>query len=117
MAKEGIGLQEIDAGANACSVEWCPIAGFERYVACCTYLLEDAPDARAVDKTPTPTAAGAAVPESAVEVEVEGGEMNAGAGKGQTRSGTIVVHQVGVLCFRHPFHESLACRVCRRLLY
>ncbi|CAM9984743.1 unnamed protein product, partial [Hapterophycus canaliculatus] len=42
MPDDGVTLQEIDAGANACSVEWCPIAGLERYVACSTYALESA---------------------------------------------------------------------------
>ncbi|CAN0465513.1 unnamed protein product, partial [Scytosiphon promiscuus] len=40
MGGDGVTLQEIDTGANACSVEWCPIAGFESYVACSTYALE-----------------------------------------------------------------------------
>lgn len=78
MAEDGIGLQEIDAGANACSVEWCPIAGFESYVACSTYLLES-------------TAAG---DDSVVEGGTGTQEATTGAGKGQTRSGSIVVHKV-----------------------
>lgn len=92
MADNGIGLQEIDAGANACSVEWCPVAGLESYVACSTYLLEPAADA--VDDA-------AAEQESAVKGEGEGEEVKAGAGRGQTRSGSIVVHRVGWY-FRDP---------------
>lgn len=91
--EEGTGLQEIDAGANACSVEWCPVAGLESYVACSTYLLESAPDANhAVD--------GFAGQESAEKGEGE--EMKTGATKAQTRSGSIVVHKVGV--FETPYN-------------
>lgn len=36
----GVSLQEVDTGANACSVEYCPVPGFESYVACSTYVLD-----------------------------------------------------------------------------
>lgn len=85
MADDSIGIQEIDTGANACSVEWCPIAGLESYVACSTYLLQ-----------PESAGDGTAGTEPAVEGEGEEKEVNVGAGKGQTRSGSIVVHKVGV---------------------
>lgn len=93
MIDDGVTLQEIDAGANACSVEWCPIAGLERYVACSTYALESSdpedtapPAAPGADaEGPTPTADGA-----------EGdGTVEISAGGGQTRTGSIVIHAVG----------------------
>ncbi|CAM9548127.1 unnamed protein product [Choristocarpus tenellus] len=36
-------LHEMDAGANACSVEWCPVTGLDHFVACATYLLNENP--------------------------------------------------------------------------
>ena len=33
-------LQDIEVGENACSVEYCPVAGLGTYVACSTYALE-----------------------------------------------------------------------------
>lgn len=86
------GLQEIDAGANACSVEWCPIAGLESYVACSTYLLESASGDAAAD---TDAAVGGLAGQESAE-KGKGEEVQAGSAKGQTRSGSIVVHKVGV---------------------
>lgn len=34
-------IGELNVGANACSVEWCPTNNLESYVACSTYLLEN----------------------------------------------------------------------------
>ena len=82
MGDEGTGLQEIDAGANACSVEWCPVAGLENYVACSTYFLENGAGQDDGDGG-----------DGAVMEEVQGEETDAGVG--QTRSGSIVVHKVG----------------------
>lgn len=104
MAQDGIGLQEIDAGANACSLEWCPVTGLESYVACCTYLLETTADADA-DPTDTstspPSAAGTM---AAGQVSALKG-VKPEEGGGQTRSGSIVVHKVGL--FALPLKRSL----------
>lgn len=100
---DGATLQEIDTGANACSVEWCPIAGLESYVACSTYLLaageqddvtndteqEGSSKPHVADTACTPvgtlSATGAASDE-------ELSQQHAGAG--QKRSGSIVIHKV-----------------------
>lgn len=84
MNDNGITLQEIDAGANACSVEWCPVAGLESFVACSTYLLANADSSP--DATAPPAADDAAVKET----------TEAETGVGQTRTGSIVVHKVSV---------------------
>ncbi|CAM9192052.1 unnamed protein product [Ectocarpus fasciculatus] len=68
----GTTLQEIDAGANACSVEWCPIAGLEHYVSCATYSL-------ASDDT---------------SQDAAGHRAETRAGAAQTRTGNIVLHKL-----------------------
>ncbi len=107
---DSLGLQEIDAGANACSVEWCPIAGLESYVACSTYLLEDPERGAAGDGG---VDGDAAVKEEGQEEEAHVKEVNAGVG--QTRSGSIVVHKVGAAaghvytCRRPCVQTALPC--------
>lgn len=103
---DGTTLQQIDTGANACSVEWCPVAGLERYVACSTYLL---------DNTAPANFTNCAIPERASviqegdevtgqgdpvgEVDAARNETNDGGGIEvvQKRTGTVVVHRVGPL--------------------
>lgn len=99
------GLQEIDAGANACSVEWCPIAGLENYVACSTYLLEDPEREAARDER-------CGVKEQEGREEEEHVD-EATAGVGQTRSGSVVVHKVGAMA-GHTAYCILGWHVCRR---
>lgn len=92
---DGTTLQEIDAGANACSVEWCPISGLESYVACSTYLLDN-PSPFATTGGPDPDEAAAASSTLGVREDDAAAEANvvAGTGLGQTRTGTIVMHRV-----------------------
>lgn len=82
-------LQEIDAGANACSVEWCPTAGLEHYVSCATYSL-------ARDDTPQDAAA----PMSSED------EAGTRAGAAQTRTGSIVLHKVNGSYSSSPSTET-----------
>lgn len=107
---EGTTLQQIDTGANACSVEWCPVAGFESYVACSTYLLDNTQNADCTvqerasviqqggeltgqgDDTTTAATVGAARINNSESDDGEGG-----AGVAQKRTGTVVVHRVGPL--------------------
>lgn len=70
-------LQEIDAGANACSVEWCPTARLEHYVSCATYSLAS-----------DDTSQDAAAPMGRED------EAETRAGAAQTRTGSIVLHKV-----------------------
>lgn len=104
---DGATLQEIDTGANACSVEWCPIAGLESYVACSTYLLaageqdDDTNDTEQGSSKPhvadtACTAVGALSSTGATSDEEELSDKHAGAG--QKRSGSIVIHRVRDAC-------------------
>ncbi|CAN0520918.1 unnamed protein product [Ectocarpus sp. 12 AP-2014] len=70
-------LQEIDAGANACSVEWCPTAGLEHYVSCATYSLAS-----------DDTSQDAAAPMGSED------DTETRAGAAQTRTGSIVLHKL-----------------------
>lgn len=99
----GTTLQEIDAGANACSVEWCPVAGLESCVACSTYLLADSKSSNADAAT-----ASAAVGDAA------GKEMTGDDAVGQTRTGSIVVHKVSALpVVRYLVHGAVSSYSCR----
>lgn len=100
---DGTTLQQIDTGDNACSVEWCPVAGLESYVACSTYLLANTTPANYTN---------CAIPERASviqEGEGQGDPVGAvDAARNETndegavevvqkRTGTVVVHRVGPL--------------------
>lgn len=98
MDDNGTTLQEIDAGANACSVEWCPVARLESYVACSTYLLtkEDSNASNNAATAPASTAAAIDDDAAAMKEAAKGAAKADNAGVGQTRTGTIVVHKVSV---------------------
>lgn len=98
---DGATLQEIDTGANACSVEWCPIAGLESYVACSTYLLAVGEQGDSTEEEGSKSHVGDAAcvtvdtrssTSTAASGGGEGEEKDAGAG--QKRSGSIVIHRV-----------------------
>lgn len=92
---DGSTLQEINAGANACSMEWCPLVGLEDYVACSTYLLESNQRASISDEaSPAPSVATGDAGGHEGDRASEEGTTEAGACVGQTRTGSIVVHRV-----------------------
>lgn len=92
-------LQEIDTGANACSVEWCPVAGLESYVACSTYLLA----AGEQDDDTNDSEQGGSKPHVADSVCFGAAPHGEGvaekdASAGQKRSGRVVIHRVRYAC-------------------
>ncbi|CAM9311498.1 unnamed protein product, partial [Laminaria digitata] len=100
---DGATLQEIDTGANACSVEWCPIAGLESYVACSTYLLaageqdDDTEQAGSKSHVADDTAFAVVGTCSSTGAASDGEEVAAAekdAGAGQKRSGSVVIHRL-----------------------
>lgn len=99
---EGHTLLEVDAGAHACSIEWCPIPSLERYVACATYLLKT-PQVAPLQQQEAHHSArtlGAASEEgrlnNGVDVDTEEGVegQKVAPATAQTRTGTIVIHRV-----------------------
>lgn len=98
---DGHTVQEINAGANACSVEWCPIDNLQSYVACSTYLLKS--PQKQFHPSPstfsTNREIGVDVPEDehgpvdGMAAEQKTQEVMAADGR-QTRTGTVVVHRV-----------------------
>lgn len=105
----GVSLKEVDTGANACSVEYCPVPGFEAYVACSTYVLDasrggdhghadsnldtktgSTPPFDVVDDAGAVAAASASRASSTCDDDAEGGD----AIVGQTRTGTITIYKV-----------------------
>lgn len=102
----GTTLQEINPGASACSVEWCPVSGLESFVACSTYLLEE-PSASGDSNDKCggirPPINSVALGEGELCEEQEGvadgavvaEEMvEASAALGQKRKGTVVLYRV-----------------------
>lgn len=109
---EGRTLLEIDAGAHACSVEWCPIPSLERYVACATYLLKTPQEAPLQQQEPNHSARalGAAGEEGrlndGVDVDTEQGTeaQKVTPATAQTRTGTVVVHRVSGCSLAYLLH-------------
>ena len=96
---DGATLQEIGTGANACSVEWCPIAGLESYVACSTYLLaageQDDVAEQGRSKSDVADTGCALSTRSSTGAASDGGRVaEKDAGAGQKRSGSVVMHRV-----------------------
>lgn len=117
---DGHTVQEISAGANACSVEWCPIPTLQTYVACSTYLLK-APQAQ-LQQSPNTSSTDAQkrldVHEGeyglvdGVDIEQEVAQEEMTAGGRQTRMGTVVVHRVSECSFGLLGHNCGCLGVC-----
>lgn len=89
-------IQELNAGANACSVEWCPFTNLEEYVACSTYLLDGkthSPMTEIESSEGLPRARGQD------DCTVGGGSVANAAHQHQTRRGTVGLHKVSALVY------------------
>lgn len=98
-------LQEIDTGDNACSVEWCPVAGLESYVACSTYLLAAGEqDDDTINNDSEQAGNKPHVVDSACAAFRGESVAEKDASAGQKRSGRVVIHRV-----RHACSLPLGC--------